>query len=367
MKTWSFLFACLLIVLTTLTTVPSDARRTHLETEQKAKLEKVQTILVNVLTLTENGRTDPSSMTKIVKSRLEEIGYTVTSDRKEPHDVEFRVKCEERKTWTGTTASGGDAELADAPSRLWKGPACLFSYYLDGRDLGWYKEIRTDFEDAIKAAQAAQAGDPGAYALSQLEERVKTYDFPVLIAAEWGQVDRLLSLLDSQDIDKLRKVKILSELSELHAEKALPRLTKIMEDKELQQEAITALAGTGQDSIPLLIDLFQTSKQDTIRAAAAKALGSVAAASGDPRTMPPLIDYLESALTHMEKSEDINFPVLTEVVWSLGKLRDERSIAPMVKLQEKIWLIYDTSAEMASLREAANWSYKQLDLDGHIS
>ena len=42
----------------------------------------------------------------------------------------------------------------------------------------------------------------------------------------------------------------------------------------------------------------------------------------------------------METSEDINFPVLTEVVWSMGKLRDEYSIAPMAELQKKIWLIY---------------------------
>ncbi|MDX1410592.1 MAG: hypothetical protein R3351_00395, partial [Nitrospirales bacterium] len=99
----------------------------------------------------------------------------------------------------------------------------------------------------------------------------------------------------------------------------------------------------------------------------AKALGDVGGATGDPRTIPPLIDYLKSALATMKTSEDINFPVLTEVVWSMGKLRDENSIAPMAELQKKIWLIYDTSQEMADLREAANWSYKQLDLDGHIS
>jgi hypothetical protein len=364
MKTWSNIFACLLIVFAT---TSSDARRTHLTAEQKAQLEEVQTVFVNVLTLTEKGRVESPSITNVVKSNLEQIGYTIVTDRKTPHDVEFRVKCEERKTWTGTTASGGDAELADAPSRLWKGPACLFSYSLKGRNLGWYKEIRTDFEDSIKAAKRAQSDDPGAYALSQLEIRVQEYDFPVLITAEWGQVDRLLSLLDSPDIKKLRKVKILLVLNELNAEKALPRLTKMMEDKDLQQEAITALASTGPESIPLLIDIFQTSQQDAIRAAAAKALGKVAASTGDPRTIPPLIDYLKSAVATMETSEDINFPVLTEVVWSMGKLRDENSIAPMAELQKKIWLIYDNSPEMADLREAANWSYKQLDLDGHIS
>ena len=364
MKMWSMLVACLLFIFVT---TSSDARRTHLTAEQKVQLEKVQTVLINVLTLTENGRVEFPSITHVVNSRLEQIGFTIVTDRKTPHDVEFRVKCEERKTWTGTTASGGDAELADAPSRLWNGPGCLFSYSLNGRDLGWYKEIRTDFEDSIKAAKMAQSDDPGAYALSQLEIRLKEYDFPVLITAEWGQVDRLLSLLDSPDIDKLRKVKILSVLDELNAEKALPRLTKIMEDEDLQQEAIAALASTGPESIPLLIDIFQTTKKDTIRAAAAKALGDVGGATGDPRTIPPLIDYLKSALATMKTSEDINFPVLTEVVWSMGKLRDENSIAPMAELQKKIWLIYDTSQEMADLREAANWSYKQLDLDGHIS
>ena len=364
MKTWTLLVACLLIVLAT---TSSDARRTHLAAEQKAQLEQVQTVFANVLTLTEKGQVDFPSITNIVKTKMEQIGYSVVTDRKAPYDVEFRVKCEERKTWTGTTASGGDAELADAPSRLWKGPACLFSYYLKGRDLGWYKEIRTEFEDSIQAAKMAQSKDSGAYALSHLEIRVKEYDFPVLITAEWGQVDRLLSLLDSPDIDKLRKVKILSVLDELNAEKALPRLTKIMEDKDLQEEAIAALASTGPESIPILIDIFQTTQQNPIRAAAAKALGNVAASTGDPRTIPPLIEYLESAVANMETSEDINFPVLTEVVWSMGKLRDENSIAPMAELQKKIWLIYDNSPEMAALREAANWSYKQLDLDGHIS
>ena len=52
MKTWTLLVACLLIVFST---TPSDARRTHLTAEQKAQLERVQTVFVNVLTLTEKG------------------------------------------------------------------------------------------------------------------------------------------------------------------------------------------------------------------------------------------------------------------------------------------------------------------------
>ena len=129
--------------------------------------------------------------------------------------------------------------------------------------------------------------------MKKLEERIREYEFPVLLAAEWGQVDLLIQLLDNPQTNKLLKLRVLSVLSELNAAEALPQLTKILANKDLQQEAITALAGTGQDSIPLLIDLFQHTKQDTIRAEAAKALGTIAATSGDPRAIPPLVKYLQ--------------------------------------------------------------------------
>ena len=160
---------------------------------------------------------------------------------------------------------------------LWKGPACLLTYLLDHRNLDWKKEIRTHFSDASKAAQEAQVKNTGQYAMEQLNQRLSEYDFPVLLAADWGQVDRLLQLLENPSTNKLRKVKILSVVSEIQAEEALPQLTKLLESTDLKKEAINALAGTGADSIPLLIDLFQNSKQSSIKAEAAKALGNIAA------------------------------------------------------------------------------------------
>jgi len=365
-KTWTSL-TCLILLLFILDLPDSLARRTHLTPEQKTQLAKAQTVLVSVLALTERGRTDSSHLQEIVTQNMEELGYTVVTDPQQAHDVEFKVKCEERKTWTGTTAEGGDAELADAPARLWKGPACLFTYSLNGKNLGWYKEVRTSFEDSISAAQAAGAKDPGAYAMEQLTTQVSNYDFPVLITAEWGQPNRLIKLLNDPNTHRLRKLKILSTLSTLEADEALPQLTELMKQKDLAEEAVIALKGVGADSIPTLIDLFQNSQQMDIQAAAAKALGDVAATSGDPTAIPPLLRYLKKTLKDMKTSEDINFPVLTEVVWSLGKLRDEHSIKPMRELNKKVWLIYDNSQAMKDLREAANWTYKQLDLDGHIS
>ena len=368
MKSWPVILAICAIFGTALVFVSeSSARRTYFTPEQKQQLQKAHTVLVNVLALTEKGRTDSAQLQALVSKRLQEVGFSVIVDRKQAYDVEFKVKCEERKTWTGTTAEGGDAELFDAPSRLWKGPACLLTYSLKGQNLGWYKEVRTSFQDAMQAAKSAGAKEAGTYALTELAERLTHYDFPVLLAAEWGQPDRLIQLLDAPDTPKIRKLFILSMLSDIEAEAALPHLTKLMQDKDLAQEAVEALAGVGENSIPLLINLFHSSTQPEIQAAAAKALGDVAGSSGNPTAIPPLLEYLKAALKNFNSSADINFPVLTEVVWSLGKLRDENSIEPMDELNQRVWLIRDNSKEMEALREAANWTYKQLDLDGHVS
>ncbi len=342
------------------------ARRTYLTPEQKTQLDKIQTIRIRVLALTERGKVDGTAIEDIVRQRLEELGYTVVTNRDDPFDVMVNVKCEEQKKWAGTTRAGGDADHIDAPARLWKGPACLFSYLLDGRDLGWYKEARTTFEDPAQAAKAANAPQSGPFAIQQLAERIRTFDFPVMLAAEWGHDNRLLQLLKNPQTLNKRKLKILSLLPQVGSNEAIPYLKAMLNDEELAEEAIVALSASGSDSIPLLTEIFQKDTHTNIRAAAAKALGEVGARTGDPDITPPLLEYLKENLKNMKTSEDINFPILTEVVWGLGKLRNEKSIPPITQLQTKVWLIYDTSKEMEELREATNWTYKQIDMDGQI-
>lgn len=359
---FSLLWALLLMFLT------SDglARRTYFTPEQKAQLEKIQTVWVNVLALTERGSIPGDAIQAIVQQRLEDIGYKVVISRDAPSDVMLSVKCEERKKWGGTTRSGGDADHIDAPARLWKGPACIFSYFLEGRDLGWYREARTDFEDPLEAAQAANAEKSGPFAIQKLAERLQEFDFPVMVAAEWGHDARLLKLLKDPQTTNKRKLKILSLLPQVGSDEAIPILKSMMDDKELAEEAIVALSASGSDAIPLLTEIFQTNSNPAIRAAAAKGLGEVGSHTGDPTITPPLLEYLKENLKTMKTSADINFPILTEVVWSLGKLRNERSIPPMRELEKKVWLIYDTSKEMEELREATNWTVKQIDMDGQI-
>ena len=365
MRYLSGILVCLFLLSTT---TESMARRTHITNEQRAQLATVKTIYLNVLALTENGRVPPADLLETVKTRLEAIGYTIVTNRQEPHDVEFRVKCEERKRWSGTTRSGGDAELADAPARLWRGPACLFNYRLNGRDLGWYKETRTDFIDAYAAAQKAKAKSSGQYAMDQLNLKLQKFDFPVMIATEWGHTDRLAELLQNPDTNKRRKLRILSTLSQVQSKQAFPHLVKLARDEnaEYAEEAIIALAGLGSSATPILTDIFITAKKSKIQAAAAKGLGLIGAHTGDPNITPPLLEYLNNNLKDMDESSDIDFPVLTEVVWSIAKLRNEKSIEPIEQLNVKIWLIRDTSDEMRKLREAANVATKMVDLDYQI-
>ncbi len=44
----------------------------------------------------------------------------------------------------------------------------------------------------------------------------------------------------------------------------------------------------------------------------------------------------------------------------------QKSIAPIYELQSKIWVILDNSKEMAELREATSWTYKQIEMDSQI-
>lgn len=357
-----------LFVLIFLMTIAADgfARRAHITAEQKALLKKIQTVHVNVLALTEDGRAPSDELVTVVKSRLEELEYTVVTDRNQPHDVRFRVKCEERKRWTGTTNRGGDAELADAPARLWEGPACLFSYRIQGQDLGWYKEVRTDFSNAMDAAQKANVSDAGAYALSQLKIKMQEFDFPILITTEWQQIPRFLPFLRDPKTSNATKLRILTILSKHQTPEALPYLKELIDDEEYTEPAILALGGLGRPSVPILANLLRNHPSSKVKAAAAKGLGIVAASTGDPATNEPLLEYLLAALENMNSSEDIDFPVLTEVVWAIGKLRNDMYVEPIEELNVKIWLIRDTSREMKELRDAANVATKMIDLDYQI-
>jgi len=331
----------------------STARREVMTPEQKAKLEKIERILIDVLAITDQGTVDPGPLRDIVARRLQELGYTVLTSPDQPHDLAFKVKCEQRKVWEGTLASGGDADLPDSPSRVWKGPACQFTYLLDGKPTGWRKEVRTDFVDAIKAAEEAKAKDPGEFAMAKLKERLEQYDFPVILTAELGQEERLLKILDQPSATTARKALAIQQLGEIFATEAAPRLLKALKDPdpEIAKAAAIALGNIGsKDSIPALVEALKTGKPE-VRAAAAKGLGLLGTLHADFSVIPPLLDALNT--------DDI--VVKTEVVWALGKLPDKKAYEPLYALNKSLQKIHNPDPNEKKLKEAVNYSLKQID------
>ena len=333
---------------------PSWAYRDYFTPEQKALLDKIQTLRIEAIALTDKGAIDAAPIAELVARRMGELGYTVVGEAGKPHDVVIKVKCEQRKIWEGTTASGGDADLPDAPSRLWKGPACQMTYLLESMKVKWQKEVRTEFEDAEPAAQSAHAGDPGAYAMGKLREALETFEFPLLLAAEWGQPERLLKLLDRSETPQARKFKIISLLGEMQADEALPKLKEVLKDRDLAKQAIGAMGNLGKEGIPLLVDIMNTSPQLEMQAAAAKGLGQLGGLHGDASVVPPLLAKLKDPKT--------DWSVLTEVAWSLGKIPDKRSIEPLYDLDKKLQAMRDPeNMPLKKLKEAVFWAIKQCD------
>ncbi|HEY7533655.1 MAG TPA: HEAT repeat domain-containing protein [Nitrospiraceae bacterium] len=345
-----------IVVLVILAVSTTWARQESFTPEQKAKLEKADRILVEVIALSDKGPSDATALNEVVTRRMKEFHYTVLSDPTQPNDVAFKVKCEQRKTWEGTTNMGSDADQPDSPARVWKGPACQLSYTLDGKRMGWRKEVRTDFADAQQAAESAKAGDATAYAMSKLKERLEDYDFPALITAEWGQEDRLFKLYDDLATPQTRKIKLIGLFGHLFSTKAVPRLLEGLQgnDLDIAKASALALGNIGQkDTIPILIQTMKTGKPE-LRPSAARALGILGALHGDFSIVDPLLETLKT-------TDDV--ALKTEVAWALGKLPDRRAQEPLVALQKSLYHVRENDADpkLVKLKEAVNWSIKQID------
>ena len=347
--------AGLILILTLgLLAYSADARLEIRTPQQKAKLAEADRIWANALVLTDQGEGDAQPVTALVKRRLEEVGFAVVTDRDQGYDVEFAVKCEQRKVWQGTAASGGDADLPDSPLRTWRGPACQLTYYLGLKNLGWRKEVRTDFQDSIAAAKEAGAPDPSAYALDRLLEKLELYDFPVLLATDLGQEDRLLELLDAPQTSPSRKVKVIESLGQLFSAKAVPRLQRALNDPDIAvaQAAAIALGNIGEkESTASLVHALKTGRPE-LKIEAARGLGKVGALHGDTSIVPPLLDALDT--------DDITLK--TEVVWALGKVPDRRSYEALLALQRSLQNVRtsDRESKEGKLWDAVSFSLKQV-------
>lgn len=354
----------LVILLMLVWPTDSLARRASFTSEQKTQLSSIQTIRVSTLALSENGFVSSEVIFNVVQRRFEELGFQVVTDAIQPHDVEFHVICEERKHQQSVARYGGDAELTHTPDRLWHGPACQLSYRLERKDLGWHKEVRASIEQDSLFPREAQALDTGGSVFEQLTRELEGLDFPIMLLSEWGQTHRLVALLTDPETPQTRQLVILDLLRQFPSSEALPHLLKMIQEGQCSEKAIGALSGLGHEVVPHLQQLFESQDRElSIRAAAAKGLGRILRADGDPQVMQILLKYLTRAVTELRSSNEIEFPVLTEVVWGVGSIHHEPTFKLIGTLQDQLWMIYDSSPDMKKLRDVVSVVHKYLDFN----
>lgn len=335
-----------------------SAERILFNPQQKAQLQRVKTIFIKALAMTEKGMVDPTLIGKAASERLSTTGFTVITARSEPHDVILKVKCEERKSWKGVRKSDGEIQQPGAPSRSWKGPACQLSYVFDGRKGPWQYEVRTTFDNAWKAARANGHNEPGQFALQHLSQALRDSDFPLDLAAEWKQAKRLSSLLTDPKTDKATKLKILSLASHMPGDTMLQTLQRIRAQADFAVPATVALGFMGEPAIPTLMDLLSDPASSVdIQAAAAEALGEIGARNGNVGILPPLLAKMQAP--------DVHLRVQTEIVRAVGKTPDFQSLEPLQQLALKAWTARSNDPLMQELREAVDWSLWQINPTAH--
>ena len=335
---------------------PVSAERILFNPQQKAQLQRVETIFVKAVTLTEKGLIDPTLIKTATADRLTATGFTVITAESQPHDVVLKVRCDERKPWAGIRRSDGEIQQPGAPSRNWKGPACQLSYFFDGQKGPWQYEIRTPFENAWEAAKAVGHDDAGQFALQHLSQALRDSDFPLDLAAEWKQAKRLSSLLTDPQTDTVTRSKILSLAGHVPGHDMLQALQQIRTEADFAVPATIALGAMGEPAIPTLLDLLSDPSVD-IQAAAAEALGEIGAHSGNVQILPPLLAMMQAP--------DVHLRVQTEIVRAIGKTPDFQSVEPLQQLALKAWTARSNDPLMQELREAVDWSLWQINPTAH--
>lgn len=333
-----------------------SAERILFNPQQKAQLQRAETIFVKAVALTEKGLVDPALIEAAAADRLTATGFTVITAESKPHDVVLKVRCDERKPWAGIRKSDGEIQQPGAPSRNWKGPACRLSYFFDGQKGPWQYEIRTPFENAWEAAKAGGHDDAGQFALQHLSQALRNSDFPLDLAAEWKQAERLSSFLTDPETGKATKFKILSLAGHVPGDIMLHTLQLIRAEAEYAAPATIALGFMGEPAIPTLMKLL-SDPSVAIQAAAAHALGEIGAHSGNARILPLLLAMMQAP--------DIHLRVQTEIVRAVGKMPDFQSVEPLQQLALKAWTDRSNDPLMQELREAVDWSLWQINPTAH--
>ena len=121
--------------------------------------------------------------------------------------------------------------------------------------------------------------------------------------------------------------------------------------------AITALGHFGEQARSHLVRILTTSPHHDIQVAAAQSLGQVQGETGDTSLTAFFLEILTAS--------DTEQAVQTEIVWALGKAPDFQAFAALEQLELEIWQTHSTDPQLQQLREAVDWSIREVRQGGH--
>ena len=325
--------------------------------ESLSALSLAQIVLLEVHVSASQGVTT-KAVQEIVAEKMEELQYTVEIESFRPHDVVVQVTCGEMEAnGQRTQPSRPVGPNPKSKPDPFKGPPCLFHYRFQGTPMPWLQVERFIYSEGVKTikdlASRSPTDNPSSLTLRYLQE----FEFPLLLSAEWAQVDRLLQTFRSTTTSLSRKEMIMVLLSEIQADPAFSVLAEALEDESLKPGAARALGEFGERARPYLTALLTTSSRPEVQVAAVHGLGRVGAMTGDTSSTSLLLQIL--------KAPDVKRRVQTEVVWALGKAPDFRAFPALAELEHTIWMLRSNDPELEQLRQAVDWSIREVRQGGH--
>lgn len=298
----------------------------------------------------------PKAIIEALQPRLETLGYRVAlAPTHSPDGLWLQVDCHALPKKIGLRSSRVSPQASAKVQRL--GPPCQLAYSYRREVIPWKNVDRLVYSESVDTMKQLSKIASSLKPEECVKEFFHLYDFPVLLAAEWGHVDRLLRALNRSDTSVPRQRLIITLLGETQVARGFPVLVEKLQDRFLAEEAAEALGFFGLRAQSHLLPIIQDPSDLQLKIAAAKGLGRIAAATGNSQQTPL---YMKMVL-----DSTIDIRVRTQLVWALGKAPDMRAYSTLLQLEEHIWDDYSQDPQLQEFREAVDWSIREVKQGGH--
>ncbi len=298
----------------------------------------------------------PITILETVQPRLEQLGYRVAEPSTHSSGgLWLQIHCQVlREKINAVSSQAGKGAIAEVRVL---GPPCELAYSFKQQVVPWKNVDRLIYSESVATMQRISQGARRLNPKECVEQFFHLYDFPVLLAAEWGHINRLLQVLKNPDTDVSRQRLILILLGETQVQKGYPVLVQKLRDPEVAKEAAEALGYFGLQGQKHLLSILQDGSSPSLQVSAAKGLGRIAAATGNSQQTPLFLE--------MVKDPMVDLRVRTELVWALGKAPDMQAYSTLLGLEREIWNDPSPGTDLQEFREAVDWSIREVKQGGH--